>query len=97
MAECFVPFASLFDLKYGRPHAFFDVWRCSVDIDHPEFLERFAAEDAAPVSDEQAAAGAQEAVAQAIREIEDVVLPYLVERVEWEQRAGGGATQSRRR
>ena len=52
-------------------------------LDDPEYLKPLE-EDLAPVSRDQAAARVRTVVSQAIGDLEEVVIPYLRERIEWE-------------
>lgn len=54
-----------------------DVWKCSVSPDHPDFRQRFVAEDLAPVSDELADDRVRDAIALALIDIRTIVMPLL--------------------
>ena len=72
-----IDFGTLYHRKYGRGFLGWDAWRCSLDADHPDFLKTFAAEDALPVSEDEADGRAEAAVSACIADLKDVALPYL--------------------
>ena len=85
LSECFVATSGLFILTRGRPDGLWQVWSCSAAIDDPDYSRIFEEEDQAPVSGDQAAARVQAVVEEAVRDLAEVVVPYLHERVEWER------------
>jgi hypothetical protein len=60
-------------------HLGWDVWRCSVGIDRPDFRRIFIEEDLAPVSEAQARDLVATAIAACMKDLQDVAVPYLAE------------------
>lgn len=68
-----------FPRETGKSHLGWPVWRCSVDIDDPSYMQAFLQEDMAPVSERQARDRAESAVTQSLADIKARVLPYFDE------------------
>lgn len=87
--EWLIDFGGIFHRRFGRSHLGWEVWRCSVAIDDPNYIQTFIREDLAPVSDSQARERVQSAVTQCIDDIEAVVLPYFDEMLRRKQPVAG--------
>jgi hypothetical protein len=85
--EWLIDFGTLYHRKYGLGHPSWDVWRCSVDADDPNFLKIFMEEDAMLVTEDQARTRADAAVAKCLTDLEDVAIPYLEEWIEFRRGA----------
>ena len=72
-----IDFGELFHRRYGRGHVGWEVWSCSVGIEHPDFQKIFVQEDLASVTEEEARARADRAITTCLKDIQDVAVPYL--------------------
>jgi len=79
MDEWLADFSDLYHRNRGLGHLGWDVWRCSVASDHPDFNRAFIAENMAAVSDEEARARAESAVRECVTDLQAIALPYLDE------------------
>jgi hypothetical protein len=77
-----IDFSLLYHRKHGLGFLGWDVWKPSVDVEHPDYMRTFMREDLEPVSEEQARQRAEAAVKAALVDLRDVALPYLEEWVE---------------
>ena len=80
--EAFFGCDQLFTRETGKSHTGWAVWRCSVDINDPNFRRVFVQEDMAPVTDEQAHNRAESAVSQCLADIKVILMPYFDELVQ---------------
>jgi hypothetical protein len=74
-----VQFGELYYGRHRRNHLGWEVWRPSVDVDHPDYMRIFVQEDLAPVSEAQARERAEAAVEAAVKDLKEVAIPYLDE------------------
>ena len=72
-----IDFGELYHRKHGLGFLGWDVWKPSVEGDHPDYMKIFVQEDLAPVSEEQARARAEAAARAALADVREVALPYL--------------------
>ena len=72
-----IDFGTLYHRKYALGFFGWEVWRCSVSFEHPDFMKIFMAEDLLPVSADLAKHRADRAVAACIKDVQDVAVPYL--------------------
>lgn len=85
-AEWLIDFGTLYHRKYGLGHPTWPVWKCSVDVDDPNFMKTFVEEDAMLVTEDEAGARAEAAVSACLTDLEDVAVPYLNEWIESRRR-----------
>ena len=88
-AEWLIDFGTIYHRRYGRGHPSWDVWKCSVDVTDPSYIKTFMEEDAMLVTEDQASARAEAAVATCLADLEDVAIPYLNE---WMESRRGSAS-----
>jgi hypothetical protein len=74
-----------FPRERGKSHLGWAVWRCSVGVDDPSYMQVFIQEDLAPVSEAQARSRAESAVMQGLADIKTWVLPYFDELISYKQ------------
>ena len=72
-----VDFGELYHRKHGLGFLGWDVWKPSVEAEHPDYMKIFVQEDLAPVSEDQARARAEAAVQACLADLRAVALPYL--------------------
>ena len=75
--EWLIDFGELYHRRHGLGFLGWHVWKPSVEADHPDFLQVFMREDLAPVSEEEARARVEAAVAASLADLSEVALPYL--------------------
>ena len=76
--ECMVDFADLLNCATGSGVFFgWDVWRCSVPPDHPDFKKTFIAEDLKAVTEEEARSRSDDAAVLAITDIQKYAMPFI--------------------
>ena len=81
-SEWLIDLAELYHRKHNAPHLGWDVWKCSVSIEHPDFMKIFMKEDLEPVSDSEATVRAEAAVSACFATLKDVAIPYLAQWVQ---------------
>lgn len=75
--EWLIDFGTLYHRKYRLGFLGWNVWTCSVSADDPAFLQIFMEEDLLLVTEDQARASAETAVAACLKDLLDVAIPYL--------------------
>jgi hypothetical protein len=76
--EAMVDFTDLLKRETGSGVFFgWDVWKCSVPPEHPDFKKIFIAEDLRPVSDEEANRLAENAASLAVDDVVRYAMPYI--------------------
>lgn len=75
--EWLIDFGELYHRKYSLGFLGWDVWTCSVSADDPNFLKVFMEEDLVLITEDQARAKAEAAVAACLSDLRDVAIPYL--------------------
>lgn len=85
--EWLIDFGQLYHRKHHLGQLGWDVLRCSVAYDHPDFRRIFIEEDLAPVSEDQACDRVTRAVRACVADLQDVAVPYLDS---WLRIRGGG-------
>jgi hypothetical protein len=88
--ECLLDYGDLFHSKQptALAHIGWDVWKCSVDSDDPNYFEVFIREDSFPVSEELAEHRVSIAVDQFVADVKKDILPFLDERLQYYKNTG---------
>src|SRR5688572_8846848 len=79
--EWLIPFGDLYHRAVGRAHIGWDVWSPQVDINDPDYAKKFLLEDAVVVTKEEAQRRVEGAAHTAARDLQEVALPYLAQKM----------------
>ena len=85
-AEWLIDFGTLYHRRYHLGHPPWEVWKCSVDAADPSYVKVFMEEDAMLVTEDEARARAEAALATCLNDLENVAIPYLNEWIESRRR-----------
>ena len=77
--EWMIDFGEIYHRRYKLGFLGWDLWKCSVDAEDPNFVRIFMKEDLVLVTEDQARERAESAVAACLKDLKDVAIPYLDE------------------